>query len=305
MDMCFRCFNLLGLILASFYLIPASGFAHSGCCASTLGNTYSATATRTQPLRKRETSCYQGGASSPSQGLPHSARDQRNRLPWHSLQQQRQKLQHLPVVASAVQAAEGNADNGTTSPSYDRERSPGRPLAPHDPEIQRFEEWAKQAGFGAGSTDAGRASASTGEDRAPRLLHADFEGLRGLMAEDAVAPWQPLATLPMSFALTEFASLAGSSTTTPTPPPPGPLSVEAWSRCPWWVRLGVQLLKEKTGGAGSRLSCYMDILPAAGGGLGGLDTPLHWSDEQLDRVYYPRLLTQVAVQRRLFAGRLG
>ncbi|CAM9585968.1 unnamed protein product [Ectocarpus fasciculatus] len=134
------------------------------------------------------------------------------------------------------------------------------------------------------------------------------------MTKDAVPPWQPIATVPESLFLQEdflfvpcspAAAAAAAAdegaatvrTKKPLPPPP-PLSVEAWQRCPWWVRLGVRLLEERAAGEGSRLREYVEMLPRPG----ETGAPVNWSPEQLDRLHYPRLLSQIRLQRRLFEG---
>lgn len=184
----------------------------------------------------------------------------------------RRQLRVLAAPATTTVDAEGL--------DYVPEIFPGRSLAPEEPLVRAFEEWMPRAGC------KGDAS----------LSHADFEGLRGLLTKNAVDPWKPFVTVPASLFLLEFATLvsAGASAL----PPPAPLTSEAWNRCPWWVRLGVRLLKENAAGEDSRLKEYIGILPEKG----AMGTPLHWSAEQLDRLHYPRLVSQVAVQRRVFKG---
>lgn len=174
---------------------------------------------------------------------------------------------------------------------------PGCELAPRQPAVQAFEAWAVSAGCRGNSAS---------------LSHADFEGLRGLMTKVGVEPWQPIATVPASLFLQENLLCSSSPPsgaaapplqTSPQqqqllPHPPAPLSVEAWQRCPWWVRLGVRLLKEKSAGEDSRLKEYVGMLPSPG----ETGTPMNWSAEQLGRLHYPRLLSQVKLQRRLFKG---
>lgn len=166
--------------------------------------------------------------------------------------------------------------------AFEPEISPGRALAQHEPRIQAFEAWAASTGCKGGSTN---------------LLHADFAGLRGLMTEGAVKPWQAVATVPAALFLEEFDSAATAMASTSLPPP-GPISPEAWRQCPWWVRLGVRLLIEKNAGEESRFSEYIGILPSQG----ATGAPINWSAEQLGRLHYPRLLSQIKLQRRLFNG---
>ncbi|CAM9645621.1 unnamed protein product [Scytosiphon promiscuus] len=173
----------------------------------------------------------------------------------------------------------------------------GSERAPHEPAVQAFETWTASAGYGG---------------RSASLSHADFDGLRGVMTKAAIGPWEPIVTVPVSTILQEellyAPSLPGDTTATADPgaaaaaapplPPPVPLSVEAWQRCPWWVRLGVRLLNEIAAGEGASLQEYVGMLPSAG----ETGTLVNWSAEQLDRLYYPRLLSQVKLQRRLFKG---
>ena len=166
--------------------------------------------------------------------------------------------------------------------AFNPEISPGRALAQHEPRVQAFEAWAARTGCRGGSSN---------------LLHADFEGLRGLMTEGTVKPWQAVATVPASLLLEEFDSAATAMASTSLPPP-GPISPEAWQQCPWWVRLGVRLLIEKNAGEESRFHEYIGILPSQG----ATGAPMNWSAEQLDRLHYPRLLSQIKLQRRLFNG---
>lgn len=167
-----------------------------------------------------------------------------------------------------------NCDHSTN----DAESPPLQPLAVKNPQVELFEGWTKQAGCGGIAL----------------LSHADFEGLRGLVTKDTVAPWQSLTTLPLSTALIECASFPSRYPSAS----PEPLSSKVWEICPWWVRLGVRLLIEKALGEASILYEYIRVLPE----LEGLGVPLCWSAEQLDRMYYPRLRAQAAVQRRLFQG---
>lgn len=179
-------------------------------------------------------------------------------------------------------ARPGEAVDTPDNTPYEAEESPGRPLAPLDSQVQLFEEWISRTSI----------NGENGEAKI-RLSHASFDGLRGLMTTSAVRPWEPLVTLPLSSTLVEYMIPSHANSL----PPPEPLSMEAWERCPWWVRLGVRLLKEKALGEASHLSRYVDILPQAG-------APLSWTAEQLERLYYPRLRSCINVQRRLFRGNI-
>ena len=202
----------------------------------------------------------------------------------HSDRPRRRRRQN-PVLPAAPDAA---AEEVETAAEIEEEvpYAPGSERSHHEPAVQAFEEWAELAGFSGSSAS---------------LSHADFDGLRGIMTKTALKPWQPIVTVPTSLFLQE--DLLASSASSPggdpaATTPPAPLSAEAWQRCPWWVRLGVRLLNESVAGDRSRLKEYVRMLPAPG----ETGTPLNWSPEQLERLYYPRLLSQVKLQLRLFEG---
>lgn len=212
---------------------------------------------------------------------------------------QRQLRRRYPptTLSAAVDAAAATAGEAEEEVAHE----PGSELALREPTVQAFEAWVASTGCRGNSAS---------------LSHADFEGLRGIMTKVALESWQPIATVPASIFLQE-------DLLCPSPPPsdaaalpvgtspqqqhqqqqllscpPPPLSVEAWHRCPWWVRLGVRLLEEQSAGEDSRLENYVGMLPSPG----ETGTPMNWSAEQLDRLHYPRLLSQVKLQRRLFKG---
>lgn len=257
---------LLSLILLSSCFHPATGFVPT-CTPTTCG--------------KCNIDSSASGVNNPAAGYSCSesrtcARKSaaRNRSPWRYRRYKSNARRRLHVSATAAPTA------GVEDTTFEPERFPGRALAPHEPRVRAFEEWAAREGC-KGVTS---------------LSHADFDGLRGLMTKGAVHPWQPIATVPASLYVEEFVSCSACSSKSVSPP--APLSAEAWQRCPWWVRLGMRLLKEKAAGEGSRLREYIGILPEEG----RTGTLLNWSAEQLNRLHYPRLLSQVSLQRRLFKG---
>jgi len=203
-----------------------------------------------------------------------------NRGPRRESTARRRRRRGPPTVPTAAADVVAEADT-----AYE---PAGRQRAPHEPAVQVFEAWAASAGCRGGTAS---------------LSHADFDGLRGVMTNAAVGPWQPIATVPASLVLQEdlvYSSSPPSDNATAIAPlpPPAPLSVEAWQRCPWWVRLGVRLLKERAAGEDSRLQEYVRMLPSPG----ETGMPANWSAEQLDRLYYPRLMSQIKLQRRIFKG---
>lgn len=256
--------TLLSLTESFTFVHPANGFAPL----------YSRSCNRLEErccrgLTSEHRSCVTGDYPlvEPSRNTPDN-RLVGSRTPWDRRRSQ-PLSQWLPPLLAISSVTWDDAHDFMQEP----ERPPGGALGAHDPHIQAFEDWTKQQGFRGG------------------VEHADFEGLRGLMIKDGVEPWKPIATVPASLLLLqEYAVITETSF-----PPPEPLSTDVWQRCPWWVRLGVRLLKEKCAGEDSKLREYIGILPKEGGN----GIPLNWSAEQLKRLHYPRLLSQVALQRRL------
>lgn len=268
--------TLLSLIVSSAYLSPAAGFAPvcTGMCTSIRDFKHARSSSYNSPNGWRPPAAG-SGPEPRARVLPAAAWTLHFRVRRKSTSSSRRPMRTWATAAAATEVEDA---------TYEPESSPGLPLAPDNPRVLAFEEWAAEAGCRGGAS----------------LSHADFEGLRGLMTRNAVDPWQPVVTVPASLLLQEYATCIPAATTGESGyrRPPAPLSIEAWQRCPWWVRLGVRLLEEKSAGQCSRLREYVGILP----GEGGTGTPLHWSEEQLDRLHYPRLLSQVALQRRIFTG---
>lgn len=280
-----RRLSLPSLILGIFFSHPAAGFAPTR--APGVGGGLAAAVAKFEYA----TSC------SPPADATRCSLEGRGRRCAQNERPRRRQLHYtvLRAAADAAGAAAGAAAGeaaGEAAAAVEVEEAacaPGLERSPDEPAVQAFEAWAL-----AGCRDS---SAS--------LSHADFDGLRGIMTKAALKPWQPIATVPTSLFLQEdlldsSSSAATTAAAAPTQPlpPPAPLSAEAWQRCPWWVRLGVRLLSESVAGEGSRLKEYVRMLPAPG----ETGTPVNWSAEQLDRLHYPRLLSQVKLQRRLFEG---
>lgn len=278
---------LLTLVLSSSsYLNPIAAFV------VTTGRHLLST-TSVAPSATRQRVHHHDAATSSSQlrpelrvstSIPYHFHTYRSDYTWR-------RQVHRQQLLAATATADGAVVMEDTTP-YEQEISLGHALAPLDSHVQRFEEWLTR--INSERADCADEGGGANGEAKIRLLHADFNGLRGVMTVGPVRPWEPLVTLPMSSALQEYVMPDNPKSL----PPPEPLSVQAWERCPWWVRLGVRLLKEKTLGEASSLASYVGILSKE-------VTPLNWTAEQLERLYYPRLLSQVAVQQRLFRGTLG
>lgn len=261
-----HCNALLALVVASTYLTAGRSFAPANAARlSTKHASYTTASSNRNPTTER------GYFLEYRDRTPTTAAT----FSWSRRESESIALRRRLLAVSATGTSAVKAEDDT----FEVEIPAGRELAPDEGRVKSFEDWCTVVGC----------------KGVARLSHADFEGLRGLMTKDAVGPWQPVATIPTSLLLEECAEFSPEGE---APTPPAPLSGEAWKQCPWWIRLGVRLLEEKATGGEYRLREYVGILPEAG----GTGTPLNWSAEQLERVYYPYLRSQVSVQRRLFQG---
>lgn len=112
-----------------------------------------------------------------------------------------------------------------------------------------------------------------------RLAPAEFGGLRGLAATAGIKADDILISVPRQRAIT----LA------PKQKCPCPEFIDAgfWAGAPWFAKIGVLLLHEQQKGDASPLSTYIRSLPSA------VDSPVTWSDQQLQLLQYPHLQQQV------------
>eukprot|EP00953_Heterococcus_sp_UTEX-ZZ885_P000455 768-Heterococcus_DN1.PRE.2 len=120
------------------------------------------------------------------------------------------------------------------------------------------------------------------------LKHAHIDGLRGVVTTKQIEASEPLVVLPASLMLSEELTTDSA--------PPDPLTAALWSQLPWYVRLAVRLLIERSAGETSLWQAYVDFLPK----LAEISTPLHWATDTVDLLYYQHLASQVRAQRRLF-----
>lgn len=271
-----RRLSLPSLVLAPFNPFPVAGFVSIGAPIAMGGGL--------APASKFERSTNN---SNHAAAATRCSLERRGRRCAESDRSRRRRRYRNTLLRAAADAA-GAAAAVAAAEVEEVACAPGCEQAPHDPAVRAFEAWAALVGCRGDSVS---------------LSHADFDGLRGIMTKVSLKPWQPIATVPVSLFLQEdllsSSSVdAAAAADSPQLPPPAPLSVEAWQRCPWWVRLGVRLLNESVAGNSSRLKEYVRMLPAPG----ETGTPMHWSASQLERLHYPRLLSQVKLQRRLFEG---
>ena len=130
---------------------------------------------------------------------------------------------------------------------------------------------------------------------------ARFEGgLRGMRAvkdhrgddgskEQGSDPW--VVRVPQPCAL-EVTSLPSSSLPFPEDNFAG-VTREYWRAAPWFVKLALMLLYEKSLGSKSDLAPYIGTLPRS-----FAQCPIFWTDEELAQLQYPPLVAAVEEQRR-------
>eukprot|EP00903_Cladosiphon_okamuranus_P010829 g10230.t1 len=136
-----------------------------------------------------------------------------------------------------------------------------------------FERWAGGAGI-----------------KAPKLRHEVFADalvgdLRGLKAVESTSKSERLATVPAKAAIT----LTSSEGT----PFRSWVSPEFWDSQQWYVKLALKLLWERQLGSASAVEGYVKVLPAQG----SFETLVHWSDQELDALKYPKCVGSAKRQR--------
>ncbi|CAM9836292.1 unnamed protein product [Ascophyllum nodosum] len=138
---------------------------------------------------------------------------------------------------------------------------------------EQFERWASKAGI-----------------TAPKLRHSVFKDtvfgdLRGLKAVQATSKMEQLVAVPRKASIT----LTGSEST----PFKSWVSSDFWDSQSWYVKLALKLLWERQLGTASAVKGYVDFLPAQG----SFDTLVHWTDQELDLLNYPKCSDSAKRQR--------
>jgi hypothetical protein len=110
--------------------------------------------------------------------------------------------------------------------------------------------------------------ARSADIQSPKLIVADFDGLRGMAAAIDIAIDDKVVSLPKEMALL----------VTPRQKCPFPELCDPgfWSSAPWFLKMSLLLLAESRAGDASRLSGYVESLPQA------FDTPFHWEPAELE-----------------------
>ena len=127
---------------------------------------------------------------------------------------------------------------------------------------------------------------ANGVDYGGSLSVKEFDGIRGVAADEALVPGTRVLAVPAALAL---------QVTTNQPAPPW-ADKELWRSSTWYVRLALRLLHEKGKGAASELAPWVEQLPAA------FDTPFFWSDAELEALAYRPLQEAVEKQRAEWAA---
>lgn len=125
-----------------------------------------------------------------------------------------------------------------------------------------------------------------GVDYGGSLSVKEFDGIRGVAADEALVPGTRVLAVPAALALQ----------VTTNQPAPSWADKELWRSSTWYVRLALRLLHEKGKGASSELAPWVEQLPAS------FDTPFFWNEEELEALAYRPLQQAVEKQRTEWAA---
>jgi hypothetical protein len=127
---------------------------------------------------------------------------------------------------------------------------------------------------------------ANGVDYGGSLSVKEFDGIRGVAADEALVPGTRVLAVPAALALQ----------VTTNQPAPSWADKELWRSSTWYVRLALRLLHEKGKGASSELAPWVEQLPAS------FDTPFFWNEEELEALAYRPLQQAVEKQRTEWAA---
>ena len=125
-----------------------------------------------------------------------------------------------------------------------------------------------------------------GVDFGGSLSVKEFDGIRGVAADEPLAPGTRVLGVPAALALQ----------VTTNQPAPSWADKALWRSSTWYVRLALRLLHEKGKGAASELAPWVEQLPAS------FDTPFFWSEAELEALAYRPLQEAVEKQRAEWAA---
>lgn len=117
----------------------------------------------------------------------------------------------------------------------------------------------------------------------PNISPASFGGLRGVGATGSIRSKDLLVTVPRDVAVV----LAPKQRN----PCPAYVTDAWWREAPWFSKIGIILLYERSLGSKSRLAPYLEQLPLNPG------VPVLWDDTKLQQLQYPYLTYQVKEQQ--------
>ncbi|PRW57714.1 SET domain-containing [Chlorella sorokiniana] len=148
-------------------------------------------------------------------------------------------------------------------------------------------------GFGGGSSSTAAQEAAVTKDYikwageagiiSPKMQQAYFGELRGAKALDAIAPDEIFVTVPRAAAVV----------VAPNERCPCPDFVDAafYKEAPWFVKMAVLLLWERSRGRASPVWGYIEQLPSS------IDTPVRWSEAELVELQYAPAINEIRQQQ--------
>uniref|UniRef100_A0A1D1ZPQ4 SET domain-containing protein n=1 Tax=Auxenochlorella protothecoides TaxID=3075 RepID=A0A1D1ZPQ4_AUXPR len=119
------------------------------------------------------------------------------------------------------------------------------------------------------------------------LQLADFEGLRGVQATQPIQSGDTLVNVlgPAAIRILPEDSCPCTNFVRP----------DFWKQAPWYAKAGVLLLAERSGQLPPTHTAYLRLLPET------LDTPVLWTDSELDLLANPPMQEKIKQQRREWA----
>lgn len=182
----------------------------------------------------------------------------------------RSKCQRRPIV---VYASSGSGKSDGARDYLQWATSAGKPLLPT---YKRTHQKVCSRSTKSKSESAGIIS--------PKVTQAFFGGLRGGKALEQINAEEPFITLPRAAALVV-------SPKERCPCPPSFVDSSFWNDAPWFVKMTMLILYEKSRGKSSPVWGYIEQLPTT------IDTPVRWTDAEIRELQYKPLEDDIVLQR--------
>ncbi|KAI7838732.1 hypothetical protein COHA_007528 [Chlorella ohadii] len=193
-------------------------------------------------------------SAAPLCALPQS--HSRTRVPCSLAPSSRSSAPHRRRRSAAAAAASGSNAGGGSSSTAAREAAV----------TKDYIKWAGEAGI-----------------VSPKVTQAYFGELRGAKALDAIAPDEIFVTVPRGAAV-----VVAPNERCPCPDFVDPAF---YKEAPWFVKMALLLLWERSRGRASPVWGYIEQLPSS------IDTPVRWSEAELEELQYAPAIKEIRQQQ--------